>query len=669
MSTEGSVPRTDGGSGEKPSSPAGSDDAHGPHGPTLPLALAALGVVYGDIGTSPLYAMKECVHGPHAVAASPANILGLLSLMVWSITLVVSIKYLVFVTRASNQGEGGGLAMLALLQNVLKKPKRVGAIGAIPALIIFGACLLYGEGILTPAISVLSAVEGLGVATDKLVPVVVPLTVVILLGLFWVQRRGTATIGRVFGPIMVVWFTTLAVLGVISIVKYPAVLAAVNPVYGVRFFIENGWHGFAILGSVVLCITGGEALYADMGHFGRKPIQIAWFALAMPSLLLNYFGQGALIISHQNELEVITKNPFYALVPDGPLIYPLVALSTAATVIASQALISGAYSLTRQAVQLGYLPRLPIQHTSSQAEGQIYISFVNVALAVGCIALVLAFRSSSKLAGAYGISVMGTMAITSTAFLIVCVKRWNWPLYKAVPLYVMFLSIDLAFLVSNLLKFFDGGFVPLMIAVGIFLIMVVWKRGRALLGAYFVKASKPLDEFLSTLKEGIYRTMRGDREKNIKLARVEGVAVFLTSNPTGTPPLLLHHALHNKALHERVLLVTVLNQSVPRVIGKRVEVEKLSCGFYRVQISMGFMETPDVPRSLIAARKDFDFDLDLEDVTYYLGRETVLATEHGQMGKRAEQLFAFLTRNSQQASGFFGIPPQRVVEIGMQVDL
>jgi KUP system potassium uptake protein len=627
--------------------------------------------VYGDIGTSPLYAVKECVHGPHAIAATPDNILGLLSLMFWSITLVVSVKYLVFVTRASNQGEGGGLAMLALLQNVLAKPRVVGAIGAIPALIIFGACLLYGEGILTPAISVLSAVEGLGVATNKLEPIIVPLTVVILLGLFWVQRRGTATIGRVFGPVMVAWFTTLAVLGVVSILKWPAVMAAVNPLHGARFFASNGWHGFVILGSVVLCITGGEALYADMGHFGRKPIQVAWFFVAMPALVINYFGQGALLLSHQWEIDVVTKNPFYALVPDGPLIYPMVALSTAATVIASQALISGAYSLTRQAVQLGFLPRVPIQHTSSQAEGQIYISFVNVALAVGCIALVLAFRSSSKLAGAYGISVMGTMAITSTAFFIVCRKRWHWPLHKALPLYALFLSIDLAFLVSNLLKFFDGGFVPLMIAIAIFSMMVVWKRGRALLAEYFVRASKPLDEFLEGLSEGVFRTRSSTTgvERALKVARVEGVAVFLTSNPTGTPPLLMHHALHNKALHERVLLVTVVNQSVPRVLERRVATERLSCGFYRVRIAVGFMETPDVPKGLAIAKTQLDFDFELEDVTYYLGRETLLATEHGRMGKRAEKLFAFLTRNSQQASGFFGIPPSRVVEIGMQVDL
>ncbi len=657
--------------------PSGSADAHGhstPHGhPTQSvsaLALAALGVVYGDIGTSPLYALKECVHGHHAVSPEKAgNILGLLSLMFYSITLVVSFKYLGFVTRASNQGEGGGLAMLAMLDAKLRKPVMVGAIGLIPSVIVFGTCLLYGEGIITPAISVLSAVEGLGVATNKFDPVILPLTIGILLALFAVQKRGTSTIGKVFGPIMIVWFVTLAVLGVVSIVKAPTVLHALNPVYAVEFFIENKGHGFIILGSVVLCITGGEALYADMGHFGRKPIQLAWFTLAMPSLVLNYFGQGALLLASPERAKEIAENPFYALVPEGPAIYPLVVIATAATVIASQALISGAYSLTRQAVQLGFLPRVHIQHTSDEAEGQIFIPEVNTALAVGCIALVLAFKSSSSLAAAYGISVMGTMAITSTAFYIVCRKVWHWPVHKALPLYILFMAVDLSFLAANLVKFFDGGFVPLLIAITIFAIMRVWKRGRALLAAYFVKASKPLDEFLANVREGVYRHATREREVEVKLTRIPGAAVFLTSNPGGTPPLLMHHARHNKAIHEHVLLVTVLNERVPRVEKNRIEVDRLEEGFFRVRIHVGFMETADVPRALVAAIREFGLPFSLDDVTYYLGRETLLATNRGEMGKRAERLFAFLTRNSQQATGFFGIPPERVVEIGMQVDL
>ncbi|NUP05320.1 MAG: potassium transporter Kup [Polyangiaceae bacterium] len=633
------------------------------------LALAALGVVYGDIGTSPLYALKECVHGHHAVAANPANVFGLLSLMFYSITLVVSFKYLGFVTRANNQGEGGGLAMLAMLESKLKRPKTVGAVAIIPMVIVFGTCLLYGEGIITPAISVLSAVEGLGVATNKLDPVILPLTVVILLGLFAVQKRGTATIGRIFGPIMILWFGTLAVLGLIWIAKVPAVLGALDPRHAVRFFIENKWHGFVILGSVVLCITGGEALYADMGHFGRRPIQLAWFTLAMPALVLNYFGQGAMLIGNQHRLDVVTESPFYALVPEGPLIYPLVVIATMATVIASQALISGAYSLTRQAVQLGFLPRVRIQHTSSETEGQIYVPEVNNALAIGCIALVFAFKSSSNLAAAYGISVMGTMAITSTAFFIVCLKVWQWPLYRALPLYILFMVVDLAFLGANLLKFFDGGFVPLVIGIMIFSVMMVWKRGRALLGAYFVRASKPLDDFLAGLREGIYRTVVRGKPVEVPVTRVPGAAVFLTSNPGGTPPLLMHHAQHNKAIHDTVLLVTVLNEHVPRMLGDRTEIDELEQGFYRVRIRVGFMETPDVPRALADAIRAYDLPFEMDDVTYYLGRETLLATKHGEMGKRAEKLFAFLTRNSQQATSFFGIPPERVVEIGMQVDL
>jgi KUP system potassium uptake protein len=656
--------------------PSLTPDGHGPghhhHGSVGTLALAALGVVYGDIGTSPLYALKECVHGPHAVAPTPDNVLGLLSLMFWSITLVVSFKYLGFVTRASNQGEGGGLAMLALLDPVLPKPKHVATVGVIASLITFGACLLYGEGILTPAISVLSAVEGLGVATHKFDPAIVPITVAILIGLFAVQKRGTATIGRVFGPVMVVWFTTLAGLGLYHIAQYPGILRALNPSLAIEFFGHNGTHGFVVLGSVVLCITGGEALYADMGHFGRKPIQLAWFGLAMPALVLNYFGQGAMLLSHPGDIERLAANPFYSLVPDGPPVFALVAIATAATVIASQALISGAYSLTRQAVQLGYLPRVRIQHTSSEAEGQIYIPEVNTALAIGCITLVLTFKSSSSLAAAYGISVMGTMAITSIAFLIVCTKRWNWPLSQAIPLFLVFITVDLAFFSSNLLKFFDGGYVPVVIAISLFVVMRVWKRGRALLGQYFVRASKPLDAFLAGLAEGRYQpapTADEPEPASIPIVRVPGTAVFLTSNPNGTPPLLLHHARHNKAIHEAVLLVTVVNEPVPRVTSSRVAVEPIEQGFFRIKLRVGFMETPNVPRMLAVAIRAFRLPFSVDDITYYLGRETVLAATEGEMGLQEERLFAFLTRNAQQATRFFGIPPERVVEIGMQVDL
>ncbi len=631
------------------------------------MAFAALGVVYGDIGTSPLYALKECVHGPHAVPPTVENVLGVLSLMFWSVILVVSVKYLTFIMRADNQGEGGILALLALLPENPQK-KQAGRVGVLTALVLFGACLLYGDGIITPAISVLSATEGLEVATDTLKPLVVPLTVAIIVGLFAIQKRGTATIGRLFGPVMVVWFVTLGSLGVFHIAKHPEVLAAMNPAYAVRFFQSHGWHGFVVLGSVVLVITGGEALYADMGHFGRRPIQLAWYGLVLPALVLNYFGQGALLTTAPDpeSLAAIAQNPFYAQVPKGPLIYPLVGIATLATIIASQALISGAYSLTRQAVQLGYLPRVSIKHTSSSTEGQIYIPEVNAALAVGCVALVLAFQQSSKLAAAYGIAVTGTMGITTIAYFVVTQHRWMWSLARALPLALLFLTIDLAYFGANALKFFDGGFVPIVIGLGLFASMLVWKRGRALLAQHFTSLMRPLDEFIEGLRRKCFRTEDGE---TLSVVRVPGVAVFLTSNSGGTPPLLLHHVRFNKALHDAVLLVTVQNEKVPRVLERHLEVESLGEGVYRVIIRVGFMETPNVPRALQNAIERFELPFSLADVTYYLGRETLLATGAGKMSRRSEQLFAFMSRNSQTAPRYFEIPPQRVVEIGMQIDL
>jgi KUP system potassium uptake protein len=630
------------------------------------LALAALGVVYGDIGTSPLYAVKECFHGPHAMAPVAGNVLGVLSLMFWSVTLVVSFKYLAFILRADNQGEGGVLAMLALLPDQKNGHRPLGALGVIGSLIVLGSCLLYGEGVITPAISVLSAVEGLGVATHTLDPVIVPTTVAILVALFLVQRRGTTTIGRVFGPIMVVWFATLGLLGLRQIASAPEVLAALSPLEAVRFAREHGFAAFRILGSVVLCITGAEALYADMGHFGRKPIRLAWYFFAMPALVLNYLGQGALLIARPDDAARIAENPFYRLVSPGLATYALVGIATAATVIASQALISGAFSLTRQAVQLGLLPRMTIRHTSSETEGQIYIPEVNWALAVGCIALVFLFKESSALAAAYGIAVTGTMAISATAFFFVARTRWGWPMSRALPLLVLFLAIDLTFFASNVLKFFDGGFVPVVIAIGLFVVMRIWKRGRALLGDFFRRASRPLDAYLEGLSRGVYEVEPGH---TIDVVRVSGVAVFLTSNAAGTPPILLHHTQHNKAVHRTVVLITVVNERVPRVREGRVELEPVSQGFYRLRVHVGYMESPNVPRALALAKRLYDLPIELDEVTYYLGRETLLASHHGHMGSRAEAIFAFLTRNSQQATKFFKIPPERVVEIGMQVDL
>ncbi|MFO0550576.1 MAG: KUP/HAK/KT family potassium transporter [Polyangiaceae bacterium] len=646
---------------------------HHPQASTISLALAAMGVVYGDIGTSPLYAIKECVDGAHGVHATHTNVLGILSLIVWGIVFVVCIKYLTFITRANNQGEGGILALLALVPE--SKKQTAGKIGGLTALILFGSSLLYGDGIITPAISVLSAVEGLEVATASLKPLVLPITVGVIVGLFAVQRRGTATIGRVFGPIVLLWFATIGTLGLLAVLKHPVVLGAINPLYAVEFFIHNKVKGFIVLGSVFLCITGGEALYADMGHFGRKPIMLAWYTIAMPALLLNYFGQGALLLNATgDELERIAANPFYAMVPAGPAIYPLVAIAATATVIASQAMISGAFSLTRQAVQLGFLPRVTIKHTSSDTEGQIYIPEVNWALAAGCVALVLTFKESSKLAAAYGIAVTGTMGITSLAFYKVARTRWNWPFHKIGPLVGFFLVIDGAFLAANLIKLFDGGFVPVLVGLAIFLCMRTWKRGRALLARFFAKAARPLDEFLAGVGRKVYVSRGNDDAKNevveeVPLVRIPGVAVFLTSSGSGTPPLLLHHARHNKAIHDTVLLVTVTTDPVPRVQGERVRVEPLGHGFHRITIHVGFMETPNVPSSLAEAIELYDLKVNMNDVTYYLGRETLLATSNGEMSAREEQLFAFLTKNSQNATRYFGIPPARVVEIGMQVDL
>jgi KUP system potassium uptake protein len=631
------------------------------------LALGALGVVYGDIGTSPLYALKECVHGPHAVPVTDANVFSLLSLMFWSVTLVVSIKYLGFITRADNGGEGGILALLALFPEN-KQKRAAGEMAPLVALVLFGAALLYGDGIITPAMTVLSAVEGLRVATNAFNDEVVFITVGILIALFVSQKRGTTSIGRVFGPIMVMWFAVLALLGVIAIAQFPAVLGSLNPWHAVSFFARDPKHAFLVLGSVVLCITGAEALYADMGHFGRRPIKVAWYGAVFPALIINYMGQGALLLAAPPGplRAAIAVNPFYALVPNGPLIYPLVALATAAAVIASQALISGAYSLTRQAVQLGYLPRVTVTHTSSQTEGQIYIPEVNWALAFGCVALVLAFQDSSRLAAAYGIAVTGTMGITSVAFYKVARTRWHWSVYAAAPLVLMFLIIDLAFLSSNTVKFFDGGFVPIALGLGIFFMMRTWKRGRAFLGRYFAEAARPLDDFLAALHDEVCKKLDGTP---VGIVRVPGVAVFLTGNPNGTPPLLLHHVNHVKSLHEIVILVTVTTARVPRVLTDRFDVERLSEGFVRLRIHTGFMETPDVPRALELAIDKYDLPVALDQVTYFLGRETLLATSKGAMGPREEAVFAFMTKNSQNATRYFGIPPERVVEIGMQIDL
>ncbi|MDP8998955.1 MAG: KUP/HAK/KT family potassium transporter [Myxococcota bacterium] len=610
----------------------------------------AAGVVFGDIGTSPLYAIKECIDPDHGVMATEANLLGVLSLVFWSLTMVVTVKYLTFIMRADNRGEGGILALLALTP---ARPKSDAIrIGSVAGLVIFGAALLYGDGVITPAISVLSAVEGIAVGTTRLTPAIVPITVAILVGLFSVQKRGTARIGGVFGPIMLLWFLTLAVLGLHAIARYPAVLGAVDPVHAFSFFARHGWHGFLVLGSVVLVITGGEALYADMGHFGRGPIRVAWYALVMPALLLNYFGQAAYIIQHPS----LAGNPFYALVP-GPLLYPMVFLSTAATIIASQALISGAYSLTRQAVQLGFCPRVTIVHTSGEAEGQIYVPEVNIALAIGCIWLVLSFKESSALAAAYGIAVTGTMAITSIVYFVVLTRTWKWPLWKAGTLVAVFLSFDIPFFGANAMKFFHGGWFPIAVGVALFLVMTTWKTGRAYLARNLADRMLPIDLFVQDLAKH-------------QPHRVSGTAVFMASNPNGVPVVLLHHWKHNRVLHETVVLLSIVSESIPEVrSADRIAVRTFGQGLFQITAHYGFMETPDVPRLMEDAAERYDLPFAAPSASYFLGRETLLTTGDSKMFRWRKALFSFISRNSRSATQYFGIPPDRVVELGMQINL
>ena len=619
----------------------------------LGLGLAALGVVYGDIGTSPLYAFRECLFGAEPLAPVPANVLGILSLIFWSLILVISIKYLAFIMRADNDGEGGILALLASLRPWHQPGGRRRVV--LIAMGLFGAALLYGDGMITPAISVLSAVEGLNVTAHGLDRYVVPITVVILVGLFLFQRRGTGRVGAIFGPIMLVWFVTLAVLGARGIVGEPQVLRAVDPLYAIAFFSAHGIGGFLVLGAVFLVVTGGETVYADMGHFGPFPIRVAWFALVLPSLLLNYFGQGAYLLMHPAG----ASHPFYNAAPDWAH-YPLIALATIATVIASQAVISGAFSLAGQAVQLGQSPRLHVVQTSAEEAGQIYIPFVNVVLMLACIGLVLGFRSSSNLAGAYGVAVSTTMLITTVLAFFVMRDRWKWHIAVAGGIALVFLSVDIAFFLANLDKVPEGGWFPLLVAILAYFAMQTWSRGRTLLAKQGLD-TVPFDAFLDDLRDK-------------RTVRVPGTAVFLVSEShwPNTSPILLHHMNNVGSIHERVILLTVVTNRVPRVpTAGRLDVEALEEGFYRVLVHYGFMQTPNVP---VALRLGEDFglipDLDVEQLVYFVGRRTLIPTDTVPgMAVWREKFFAFMTRNALDATAFYGIPPDQVVELGIQVEI
>jgi KUP system potassium uptake protein len=617
------------------------------------LTLGAIGVVYGDIGTSPLYALKECLSPHYGLTATSDNVIGLLSLMTWSLTMVVTVKYLVFITRATNRGEGGILALLALCPGRLRSAPP-GRVSAVTAMVVFGAALLYGDGMITPAISVLSAVEGLGLATHAFDHWVVPISCVILFGLFSLQRFGTARVGALFGPIMVLWFLVLAGLGVYHVAQNPYVLVALSPHHAVSFLITHGFVGFAVLGSVVLCVTGGEALYADMGHFGLKPIRYAWNGIVMPSLLLGYYGQGANVLAHPEAAE----NPFYALVPPGWPMFALIALATMAAVIASQALISGAFSLTNQAVQLGLFPRVTVQYTSATTEGQIYLPEINTALAISCIVLVLGFRSSSGLAAAYGIAVCGTMAITSVMFALVAGERWGWSRGRRFSLLALFLLFDLGFLASNLLKFGHGGYVPVIVAAVISLLMLIWNIGRSNLAEYYRKRAQSWGAFTKRLEQG-------------NILRPEALGVFMASDALGVPVMVLHQAERIRAVPSRALLVTIRFERVPHVPPeyRLAEITDLGHGFHRVVARYGFMQHPEVPPVIEAAAKQLKLNTPVSEVTYYLGRESLVAGSGGEMGSVTEGIFRTLVRNALPATAYFRLPPEQVVEIGLQIDL
>lgn len=616
-----------------------------------------MGVVYGDIGTSPLYALRECFRPEYNLAATEINVYGVLSLILWSLISIVSIKYIAVVMRADNHGEGGILALVALVQQRLNRDTDLRTRFLITAIGLIGAALLYGDGVITPAISVLSATEGLGVVSPVLAKFAIPLTVVILFTLFFFQKKGTAKVGRVFGPITLIWFVTIAVLGATEIMNEPRILRAVNPWYALDFFALHGTHSFVVLGAVVLAVTGAEALYADMGHFGKRPIRLAWGAIVFPALVLNYFGQGGLILHDPAS----ASNPFYLLAPR-VVLYPLIALATMAAIIASQAMISGAFSITQQCVQLGYSPRVTIVHTSKQEAGQIYIPEVNTALMVGTLLVVLGFRSSTALGAAYGIAVTGTFLITTALLYTVARTWWGWSVPRTLALVIPFFVIDGAFFGANVLKVRDGGWVPLAIALGIFILMTTWQRGRLIVRGLLVDASIPLDALLKDL---------GDEnpDKRFKPARVPGTAVFLTSESKDAPLVLLHHLKHNKVLHQHVVLLSIISSNVPEVpITERVEVTTFPHNFARIKAKYGFMQTPNVPE-ILALATERGIIAKPSETTYYLGRENLLPTGNKPLATWRKRIFIIMSRNARPATQFFGIPPNRVVELGAQMEI
>ena len=623
------------------------------------LSLAAIGIVFGDIGTSPLYAFRERFHEDYGITTSSANILGVLSLIFWALILVISIKYLAFILRADNKGEGGIIALTALI-TPKKSDNRYRHWLVLAGL--FGAALLYGDSMITPAISVLSAIEGLKVATPIFEPYIIPITLGILIGLFLVQSYGTAGIGKVFGPITIIWFLTLAALGFNQVLVSPEVFRALNPVHGIDFFLRNGISGFLVLGSVFLVVTGGEALYADIGHFGLLPIRLTWFGIVLPSLLLNYFGQGALLLQHPEAVH----NPFFMMGPDWAL-YPMVIIATAATIIASQAVISGAFSLTRQAVQLGYVPRMKIEQTSAEEVGQVYLPVINWTLMIACIGLVLGFGSSSNLAAAYGVGVTTDMVFTTLLFAVVLFVRWNWSLATTIGITALFLIIDLAFWGANIIKIPGGGWFPLVIAAVVFTLMTTWKKGRNILNEHLKSSELPLQEFMGNMAEYT-------ETKEEKIKEVDGTAIYMYSNPEGTPPALLNNVKFNKVLHKNIILLSVDHTDEQPYVAEeeKIRVEKLSDKFYRIIIKSGFAENVDIPSSLDKiVQGDYELSFDMQETTFFLGKEQILPTdkEYSDMSKWRDRLFSIMVRNEQQATAYFNLPTDRVVEVGTQIKM